>query len=216
MSGPSAPSKLYLVVEAGPAAADRLTAALASVTPATICIAPAAGKALDADSVLPLIKLGQSNDIAVLLADDAQLARVTKADGVHLTWSKDIAARAGEAREILGMRFILGVDCGRSRHDAMELGETGVDYIAFGIPASVEDRETARDRRLELIGWWAEIFEVPCVAFDVDDLDDAADLADAGADFVALGLPSGKTADEVRAYLTEAVAALDAAPVPSA
>lgn len=208
MSGPNAPSKLYLVIEAGPTAADRLATALATVTPSTVCIAPAAGKPLDAEAVLGLIKLAQAKDIAVLLADDAQLARVTKADGVHLTWSKDIAARASEAREILGNRFILGVDVGRSRHDAMELGETSVDYIAFGIPEHVEDRATATERRLELCDWWAEIFEVPCVAFDVDDLDDAADLADVGTDFIAIRLPSAVTGADLAAFLAAAAAAV--------
>ncbi len=215
MTGPSVPSKLYLVIEAGPTAADRLATALAAVSPSTVCIAPAAGKPLDAEAVLPLIRLAQAGDVAVLLADDAQLARVTKADGVHLTWSKDIAARVAEARDILGNRFILGVDVGRSRHVAMELGEAGVDYIAFGIPDHVEDRTTAIERRLELCGWWAEIFEVPCVAFDVDDLDDAADLADVGTDFIAFRLPAAVTGAELGGLLADLRSAV-AAEAPAA
>jgi thiamine-phosphate pyrophosphorylase len=93
-----------------------------------------------------------------------------------------------DAREILGTRYIVGVDVGRSRHDAMSLAEDGADYIGFGIPAHVEDRQTAAERRLELIGWWSEIFEVPCVAFDVDSAEAATALAAAGADFVAIRL----------------------------
>lgn len=208
MSGPKAPSKLYLVVEAGENAADRLATVLATVTPSTVCIAPAPGKPLDADAVLGLIKVAQARDVAVLIADDAQLARVTKADGAHLTWSKDIAARAEEAREILGNRFILGVDVGRSRHDAMDLGDTSVDYIAFGIPDHVEDRATAIGRRLELCDWWAEIFEIPCVAFDVDDLDDAADLADVGTDFIAIRLPAAISGADLAEFLGAAHAAV--------
>ncbi|MCB1505850.1 MAG: thiamine phosphate synthase [Hyphomicrobiaceae bacterium] len=197
------PSKLYLVVEAGETAADRLTAALAVATPASLLIAPPDGKSLDAQGVLPLIELAQSRDVAVMLADDPQLVRTTKADGCHLTWSKNIAARATEAREILGHRYMLGVDVGRSRHDAMELGETGADYIAFGIPPHVEEREAARERRAAMIEWWSTIFEIPCVAFDVETTEDAADLASRGADFVAFRLPNGGTADDIRQQVLE-------------
>lgn len=208
MSGAAEPSKLYLVIEAGPAAADRLAAALAIARPSSLLVVPGEGKALDADAVLPLIKLGQDAGAAVLIADDSGLARVTKADGAHLTWSKDVTARAEEAREILGNRFILGVDVGRSRHDAMALGEAGVDYIAFGIPETVESREAASERRLDLVEWWSEIFEVPCVAFDVNDLEDAAELADCGADFVALRLPGGLAGADLQAWLRHAQSAL--------
>lgn len=204
MAGRAVPSKLYLVVETGESALDRLAAALASIRPASILLRPPPGRTLDAQSVLGLIALAQKENVAVLLEDDAQLVRVTKADGVHLAWSKDIAARAAEAREILGNRYMLGADVGRSRHDAMEIGEAGADYIAFGIPAHVEDRATAAERRLELCEWWAEIFEIPCVAFDVDDLDDAQQLADAGADFVALRLEDGSSPADLKSFLEAA------------
>jgi thiamine-phosphate pyrophosphorylase len=82
------------------------------------------------------------------------------------------------------------VDAGRSRHEAMVAGEGGADYVAFGIPANVEDREKAHRRRCELTAWWSEIFEVPVVAFDVATAEEAGQLASAGADFIALTLPA--------------------------
>jgi len=130
-----------------------------------------------------------------------------------MVWSQDNLAQ--EAREILGGRFIVGVDVGRSRHDAMEIGETGVDYIAFGIPPHVQDRQTAIERRHELCQWWSEIFEVPCVAFDVDDLDQAAELAAAGADFIAIRLPEATSGEAVQAFTVAAVAALATAEAPA-
>lgn len=202
------PSKLYIVMRAGPAAYDRLAAVLAATAPASLLIRPPADGALEAQAVLPLIKLAQSHGVAVLLADDASLVRTTKADGVHLTWSKDIAARAAEARDILGHRFMLGVDCGRSRHEAMEQGETGADYVAFGIPEHVEDRDTAAARREELCEWWGAIFEVPCVAFDVETVQDAQRLAELGADFVAVDLPEGLAAADLQAFVAEAASAI--------
>ncbi|MCB1522289.1 MAG: thiamine phosphate synthase [Hyphomicrobiaceae bacterium] len=210
MAGANKPSKLYLVVETGPTAADRLAAALSGANPSSVLLVPSTGRGLDAQTLLPLIATLQNAGVAALVADDAQLARVTKADGVHLTWSKDIARRAEEAREILGARFIVGADVGRSRHDAMVIGETDIDYIAFGIPAHVEDRETARERRHELCQWWAEIFQVPCVAFDVTDVEEAADIVTTGVDFVAITIPDAMSAAEIRAFVQAADTALAA------
>jgi thiamine-phosphate pyrophosphorylase len=189
-------SKLYVVVEAGiaPAAVEML---LASAPVAAVLIAPN-GAPLAASSTKPLVDLVQARGVAVLIEDDAGLARTLRADGMHLPWSKDVVSRYGAAREILGGRFIVGADAGRSRDDAMMLGEAGADYIGFGIPSHVEDRETARERQLELVAWWAEIFEPPCVAFDVETVEDAAHLVLAGADFVALTTPSGATAELAR------------------
>jgi thiamine-phosphate pyrophosphorylase len=180
-------SRLYV---SAPADADpqQVAARLNAAGAATLLIAAREGSALTAAEARPLVELAQKMDIAALIEGDAQLARTLRADGVHLPWSKDIAARYAEAREILGTLYIVGVDVGRSRHDAMSLAEDGADYIGFGIPAHVEDRHTALERRLELIFWWSEIFEVPCVAFDVDNTDDAIALAAAGADFIAMRL----------------------------
>ena len=49
------------------------------------------------------------------------------------------------ARSILGPGGIVGVDPGISRHDAMTLAEAGADYIAFGAPIHLKDRDKARD-----------------------------------------------------------------------
>lgn len=150
----------------------------------------------------------QRLEIATLIFGDPALARIVKADGVHMPCSKAGVAAYREAREILGSRFIVGLDAGRTRHDAMTAGEEGTDYVAFGIPAFVEDQETARARRLELIAWWADIFEVPCVAFDVETPEDARKLAEAGADFVALRLPPGTEPQSVTTFLDPFVTAL--------
>jgi thiamine-phosphate pyrophosphorylase len=153
---------------------------------------------MDAQAILPLIEYAQSKNVAALVVGDAQLARICRADGVHLPWSKTPDVAYAEAREILGNRYIVGVDAGRSRHDAMHLGEIGVDYVGFGIPGHVEDIDRAGERRLELVSWWAEIFEVPVVALDVASGEDAAALAKSRAEFVALRLRSGDSADQIR------------------
>jgi len=183
-------SRLYIVADAG-AAPQCVDAVLERTDAAALLIAPTADAALDARAARPLVELAQARGVAALIAADVQLGRSLRADGVHLPWSKDVIAAYGAAREALGTNFIVGADAGRSRDDAMTLGEAGADYVGFGIPAHVEDRATAGARRLELVAWWSEIFEVPCVAFDVDSAEDAAALVGAGADFVALRMPSG-------------------------
>lgn len=178
--------------------------------PASVIIVPAEGEPLAAANARPLVELVQAHEIAALIHADAQLARTLRADGVHIPWHQDVVAQYGEARDILGTRYIVGVDVGRSRHDAMTLAEEGADYIGFGIPAHVEDREAAGNRRRELVAWWSEIFEVPCIALDVETPEEAETLSAAGADFIALAPSHPMTADEF-ATLRDAIVA--AAPV---
>jgi thiamine-phosphate pyrophosphorylase len=204
---PEAKSRLYVVAEAG-MAPEAVGLVLAAGNVAALLVAPSTDAILDARSARPLVELAQTKGIAALIEADAALARTLRADGVHLPWSKDIVARCGEARDIIGGRFIVGADAGRSRDDAMTLGEMGADYVGFGIPAHVEDRDAARARRLELAAWWGEIFEVPCVALDVDTAEDAGELAHAGADFVALRLPKDMAPDALSRWSEDLAQAL--------
>ncbi len=197
---------LYLVVEAGASARERLAAALAAAAVDCVLI-EAAGGALTAADGLALVETVQERQIPAVVAGDAQLARTLKADGVHLPWSKHLAEDYEAAREVVGGRAIVGVHAGKSRHDAMSLAEAGVNYIGFGLPAEVKDREAGHDRRLELVAWWAQIFTVPCVAFDAEEPEDAAELAATGADFVAFRLLAGTAPAEA----AERIRAIDAA-----
>jgi thiamine-phosphate pyrophosphorylase len=95
------------------------------------------------------------------------------------------------------------------------LGEAGADYVGFGVPEGVKDTDGARARRLELISWWAEVFEIPCVAFDVAAPEDADRLARAGADFIGLRLRAGEAPADVTARIRAVADAIGAgAPVP--
>lgn len=201
-AGPKTELYLVLLVTGGDTTADaRLAAALEAAPVASLLLKAAeSGAPLSAQSVLPLIARAQQRGVAVLLYGDPALARTVKADGVHLPFSKTIETDFATAREILGKGAIIGADAGRSRHDAMTMGEAGADYVAFGIPEHVSDRDGAHERQLDLIGWWSELFEIPCVAFNAPDAPSVSALAGAGADFVAVTLPDTIEAVQVAAF----------------
>ena len=189
---------LYLIVEAGQTAPDRVGGVLAASAVPSILVVPPGDEPLTAAAAQPLVELGQSHGAAVLIGDDARLARTLKADGVHLDMAKDIVAQYREAREIVGSGAIVGANAGKSRHDAMMLGEIGADYVGFGAPPQLRDRAAGEQRRREMITWWSELFEIPCVAFDVDSAGGAEDVVRAGADFVTCRLDAGMTVGDAR------------------
>lgn len=117
-----------------------------------------------------LLPLGQARGAAVLLTDRLAEAVDLDFDGLHLSQGSGTA----RARQRLGDRN-LGVACALSRHQAMEAGEAGADYVAFA--GEVGELEAA-------IGWWAETMTLPCVAEAIADPAEAARLVKAGADFI--------------------------------
>lgn len=182
---------------------------------ASLLIRPRSGASLDASVAKDLVAVAQKRGVAALIADDANLARLLRADGVHLPWSKDIVQRSKDAREILGERYSIGADAGRSRDDAMSLGELGADYVAFGIPPHVEDRATAEHRQRDLISWWSKIFQISCVAFDIATPGHAKDLADDGADFICVELASTMPPPEARDWITAFASAVQRVGTPA-
>jgi thiamine-phosphate pyrophosphorylase len=205
-----ATTRLCAVIEAGEAALGRLAAAFAAADIASVLIAPAPDAGLDASVARPLVEAAQGHNAAALIAEDAELVRTLGADGVHLSPAGTGVSAYGAARNLVGRHGIVGVDAGVSRHDAMTLAEEGADYIAFGAPAHLKDRNKARARRDDLIAWWAEIFEAPCVALDVETPEEAEALARAGADFVGVRLPAGASAAATSAFVGSIAAALGA------
>jgi thiamine-phosphate pyrophosphorylase len=201
---------LYVVVEAGAGAEERLAAVLAAAEPAAVLVVPASGEVLDVAQAKPLAAQARRAGITALVLADAKLARAAGADGVHLAAHDDPEPACRAAREALGKDGVVGTDAGISRHAAMQLAEAGADYVGFGAPRHLTDRDKARLRRAELIEWWAPIFEVPCVAFDVESGGEATDLAAAGADFVAVTLPAGMSVDAARDLVCEVAGGIGA------
>lgn len=147
----------------------------------------------------PLQEICAARDVAFIVNDDVALAKRLKADGVHLG-QKDGSPR--EAREILGREAQIGVTCHGSRHLAMEAGDAGADYVAFGAfyPSSTKTVEHHAD--LSLIEWWSPLFEIPCVAIGGITPQNCAPIVAAGADFIAVSAAvwGGDEVEAVRAF----------------
>ncbi len=179
-----------------------LTAAIDAAPIESALLRSAPGVELDAAIARALIARAQEKGIAMLVASSAGDAAKLGADGVHVLWTPDIG-EAFKTQRQAAPKSIVGADAGRSRHDAMELGDAGADYVAFGIPPHVEDRAKAAERQRDLIVWWSELFEIPCVAFDVPDSGAAHQLAGAGADFVSVRVTSSEPGPDAAARVRE-------------
>ncbi|MFN4226310.1 MAG: thiamine phosphate synthase [Hyphomonas sp.] len=127
--------------------------------------------------------LAQEAGIAVLVNDSPELARELGADGVHLGW-QDMAVKA--ARRLLGPDAIIGATAKNSYHKAMQAGEDGADYVAFGAfyPTRTKDSTVPADP--ELLEVWQAAMLIPCVAIGGITVANAAPLVCAGADFLAV------------------------------
>lgn len=144
----------------------------------------------------PLQALCTAHDVAFIVNDDVALAKRLDADGVHLG-QDDGDPR--EARRILGPEAQIGVTCHASRHMAMEAGEAGADYVAFGAFYPTTTKTVEHHAEPEILEWWQGMFELPCVAIGGITPDNAKMLIDAGADFLAVsaavwGDPEGPAA----------------------
>lgn len=135
------------------------------------------------DSCAALVPIAQRHDVAFILNDHAELVAETGADGCHLGQS-DMSCRDARAR--LGDDAIIGVTCHNSRHLAFEAGEAGADYVAFGAFYPSTTKQVSYKAEPDLLNWWQEIAEIPCVAIGGITPDNAAPLAQAGADFIAV------------------------------
>jgi thiamine-phosphate pyrophosphorylase len=147
----------------------------------------------------PLQAICAAHDTAFIVNDSVSLARRLGADGVHLG-QQDGDVR--EARERLGKTAQIGVTCHASRHLAIEAGEAGVDYVAYGAFFPSTTKTTEHHAELGLLTWWQTFMELPCVAIGGITPGNCAPVARAGADFLAVSAAvwSGDEAAAVRAF----------------
>ncbi len=186
MSEAAGDCRLYLVTPASADAgfADTLARALDAGDVAAVQL-----RLKDADedawrrATDALRPVAQSRGVAFLLNDRPELVRASGCDGAHVGQT-DTPAR--EARLVMGPGLMLGVTCHDSRDLAMQAGEDGADYVAFGafFPTMTKDAPTRADP--EIIAWWSELMELPCVAIGGITAANCAPLVQAGANFLAV------------------------------
>jgi thiamine-phosphate pyrophosphorylase len=131
----------------------------------------------------PLQRVCADADVAFIINDSIGLAKRLGADGVHLGQS-DGDPRA--ARAALGTAAQIGVTCHDSRHLAMEAGEAGADYVAFGAFYPTMTKPSDHRPDPAILTWWQTLFGSPCVAIGGITPDNARPLVAAGADFIAV------------------------------
>ncbi|KTT70555.1 thiamine phosphate synthase [Sphingomonas endophytica] len=130
----------------------------------------------------PLQRICADREVAFIVNDSISLAKRLGADGVHLG-QEDGDPR--EARAALGPAAQIGVTCHDSRHLAMEAGEAGADYVAFGSFYPTTTKQVKHRPEPVILSWWHALFELPSVAIGGITPDNAAPLIAAGADFIA-------------------------------
>lgn len=130
-----------------------------------------------------LMPITQAHDVAFIINDRPDLARELGADGVHIG-QEDTSYE--EARKLVGPDAIVGVTCHASRHLAMVAGEKGADYVAFGAFYPTGTKTPKARATPDILTWWSELFEVPCVAIGGIRPENANPLIEAGADFLAV------------------------------
>lgn len=147
----------------------------------------------------PLQRICGDADVAFIVNDSVALAKRLGADGVHLGQGD---GDVRDAREQLGRDAQIGVTCHDSRHLAMEAGEAGADYVAFGAFYPTSTKDTTHRPDPSILSWWTTLFGTPCVAIGGITPDNAAPLVTAGADFLAVSgaVWSGDEVEAVRAF----------------
>ena len=147
----------------------------------------------------PLQRVCADADVAFIVNDSIGLAKRLGADGVHLGQSD---GDPREARQVLGREAQIGVTCHDSRHLAMEAGEAGADYVAFGAFYETTTKPSKYRPEPAILSWWTTLFAAPCVAIGGITPENAPPLIEAGADFIAVvnAVWNGDEAANVRAF----------------
>jgi thiamine-phosphate pyrophosphorylase len=180
------PCGLYLIspAETGGAFPDRLRAALDGGPVAAFQFRVKEVEEHQAARLAePLLRICSDHEVAFIVNDSMGLAKRLGADGVHLGQGD---GDPRDARRLLGPSAQIGVTVHDSRHLAMEAGEAGADYVAFGAFFPTSTKQVMHRPEPSILSWWSRLFEIPCVAIGGITPDNGRALVEAGADFLAV------------------------------
>jgi len=210
MSNQETPNRCRVVLIAPPAGPEleaRLQSALSAGDVASLIVPQ-----YDADDVSfqahaeRLTQIAQAANVATVIAGEPRIAARVHADGMHLEGNADDLAEA-----ISKYQSKMMVGCGgiKTRDEAMVLGETEPDYLFFG-KFGFDNKPEPHPRNLSLGQWWSEMMQIPCIVLAGDDVASVVDVANTGADFVALGAAVFAEGKDPAKMVAEANALLDA------
>ncbi|WP_371398354.1 thiamine phosphate synthase [Fretibacter rubidus] len=145
------------------------------------------GDVMDSSDVVQaaraIVPLCHSHGVDVIINDDPTIVDDCGADGVHIG-QNDMDYFS--ARELLGGDAIIGVTCHNSKELAFKAAQAGADYVAFGAFFDTPTKTPKARAELEILEWWQEAVEIPCVAIGGITVANAASVIAAGADFIAV------------------------------
>jgi thiamine-phosphate pyrophosphorylase len=138
-----------------------------------------------------LVPVAQAAGAAAIIAGDTRAIGRSGADGIHLTAEPRHVA---DAIKKSGGKSIVGANAGKTRDQALDVGEERPDYIFIG-KLDGDTHEDPHPRNLEMGQWWAEIIEIPAIIMAGNIVKSVAAAAATGVEFIALGQAVFASAD---------------------
>jgi len=208
LDGRPAP-RLYLVAPSEadiPVLAAEISAVAEAADVAAVLLQlPDADERAQTNRIKSLAPAIQKSGAAAIVEGHPEIAARAGADGVHLAGTEALA----QALPALKPARIAGAGGLRTRHDAMVAAESGADYVMFGEPQ--DGRRPSFEAVLDRVAWWAEVFEIPCVAY-AEHITEIEPLCAAGADFIAIGKAAFDDPHALAAAMNAAAQALAKSP----
>jgi len=128
-------------------------------------------------------KVCKDYNCQLILNDYPNIALDLELDGVHLG---EHDAKIAEVRKQVPDYFTIGASCYNSKHRAMQAGEDGANYLAFGAFFPTTTKQIKYYADVELLQWAIELLNLPIVAIGGITADNCANLVKNKADFLAV------------------------------
>ena len=203
------PQRLVLVIHTSAeseAQAALLASALSGGDVASVLIVQGAlDEAAFLSAAEVLVPIAQAAGAAAIIAGDTRAIGRSGADGIHLTAEPRHVA---DAIKKSGGKSIVGANAGKTRDQALDVGEERPDYVFIG-KLDGDTREDPHPRNLEMAEWWAEIIEIPAIIMAGNTVNSVAAAAATGVEFIALSQAVFASVDP-KAVVAEANAILGA------
>jgi thiamine-phosphate pyrophosphorylase len=146
-------------------------------------------------SATALVPIAQDKGVAAIIAGDSRAVGRAGADGIHLPADPH---QINEAVKKADGKTIVGADAGRTRDQALNVGEMRPDYVLIG-KLDGDTHPEPHPRNLELAAWWAELIEVSAIVMAGSTVQSVTSAAETGAEFIALGQAIFAAADPAEA-----------------